>query len=238
MAPSLRKDEKFVIESLCTTYGGSWRIGEDPPDVYLSLSEPENEVAVEISILTQHVVDKFGRTVPRLSQDTGVLRLCDELNEELQNDIPFDVYVVLIISSPLNKIRQTKIALINEIKSIVQKKAPHKQPSEINQNKIEIKLIHGNRPSGKKIVGIVPNQNSNPDILANILYMLSERINNKVIKCTNIVHRPLWLALFNDYWLAELNMFQLSMQKLSITHPFDKIFLILDNKEVHILYET
>lgn len=238
MVLSLRKDEKFVIESICTTYGGTWRIGENPPDAYLSLPESENEVAVEISNLTQHVVDKIGRTVPRLSQDTGVLRLCDELNEELQNDIPFDVYVILIISSPLNKIRQTKTVLINEIKSIVQKKAPHKQIFEINQNKIEIKLIHGNRPSGKKVVGIVPNQNSNPDILANVLYMLSERINDKVTKCTNILHRPLWLALLNDYWLAEPDMFQLSMQKLSIKHPFNKICLVLENKEVHTLYET
>lgn len=238
MASSLREDEEFVIESLCATYGGTWRIGEDPPDAYLSLPEPENEVAVEISILTQHVVDKSGRTVPRLSQDTGVRRLCDELNEELKNDIPSGVYVLLILSSPLNKIRQTKTDLINEIKAIVQKKAPNKQVSEINQNKVEIKLIQGNRPSGKKVVGIVPNQNSSPDILANVLYTLTERINDKVTKCCNIVHRPLWLALFNDYWLAEPDTFQLAMKELSITHPFDKICLVLGNKEVHILYET
>jgi hypothetical protein len=53
MASSLREDEKFVIKALCNTYGGTWRDGEDPPDAYLSLSD--GEVAVEISILTQHV---------------------------------------------------------------------------------------------------------------------------------------------------------------------------------------
>lgn len=238
MASSLREDEEFVIKSLCAAYGGTWRIGEDPPDAYLSLPEPENEVAVEISILTQHVVDKSGRTVPRLSQDSGVIRLCDELNEELKNEIPSGVYVLLTISSPLNKIRQTKIDLIHEIKSIVQKKAPNEQASVISQNKVEIKLIQGNRPSGKKIIGIVPNQNSSPDILANVLHILSERVNDKVTKCSNIVHRPLWLALFNDYWLAEPDTFQRAMKQLSITHLFDKICLILGNKEVHILYKT
>jgi len=30
MALSLREDEKFVIEALCATYDGTWRIGEDP----------------------------------------------------------------------------------------------------------------------------------------------------------------------------------------------------------------
>ncbi|MFH2012652.1 MAG: hypothetical protein ABIJ37_08150 [Pseudomonadota bacterium] len=236
MVSTLREDEKFVIEALCLSYGGTWRIGEDPPDVYMSLAE--NEVAVEILILTQHVVSKYGKPVPRLSQDTGVLRLCDEIGEELKNDIPSGVYVILTISSPLNKIRQTKTDLINGIKEIAQRKAPNKQVLEINQNKVEIRLILGDRQSGKKVVGIVPNQNSNPDILANVLYILNERINDKVTKCRNILHRPLWLALFNDYWLAESDTYELAMKKLSVTHPFDKICLVLGSKEVQTLYEA
>ena len=130
MASSLREDERFVIEALCASYGGTWRIGEDPPDAYMSL--PKNEIAVEISILTQHVVGKPGKTVRRLSQDTGVFRLCDEINEELKNDIPSGVYVLLTISSPLNKIRQTKAVLTNEIRKFAQEKAPNKQAIEIN----------------------------------------------------------------------------------------------------------
>ncbi len=236
MVSSLREDEKFVIEALCDSYGGTWRIGEDPPDAYMSILE--NEIAVEISILTQHVVGKSGKTVPRLSQDTGVLRLCDEINEELKNDIPSGVYVLLTISSPLNKIRQTKAELTNEIRNIAQKKAPNKQAIEINKNRVKIQLILGDRPSGKKVVGVVPNQNSSPDILANVLYILSERINDKVTKCRDIVHRPLWLALFNDYWLAELDTYELAMKKLSVTHQFDKICLVQGSKEVHTLYET
>jgi hypothetical protein len=236
MAPALREDEKFVIEALCAKYGGTYRIGEDPPDAYMSLNG--NEIAVEISILTQHVVIKSGRTVPRLSQDTVVLRLCDEINKELKNDIPSGVYVLITISSPLNKIQQTKADLINKIKEIAQKKSPIREVFATNKNKATIQTLLGERPSGKKVVGVVPNQNSSPDILGNVLYILSERINDKVTKCQNIVHRPLWLALFNDYWLAEPDTYELAMGKLSIEHPFDKICLVLGSKEVHTLYET
>ena len=133
MAPALREDEKFVIEALCAKYGGTYRIGEDPPDAYMSLNG--NEIAVEISILTQHVVIKSGRTVPRLSQDTVVLRLCDEINKELKNDIPSGVYVLITISSPLNKIQQTKADLINKIKEIAQKKSPIREVFATNKNK-------------------------------------------------------------------------------------------------------
>ncbi|HZK12306.1 MAG TPA: hypothetical protein VFD10_08200 [Atribacterota bacterium] len=66
MASSLREDEQFVIEALCASYNGTWRIGEDPPDAYMALKG--NEVAVEISILTQYVVGKSSKSVPRLSQ--------------------------------------------------------------------------------------------------------------------------------------------------------------------------
>jgi hypothetical protein len=236
MASVLREDEKFVIESLCAKYGGTYRIGEDPPDAYMSLNS--NEIAVEISILTQHVVDKSGKPVPRLSQDSGALRLCDELNEDLKSDIPSGVYVLLTISSPLNKTRQTKDELINKIKEIANKDAPIREVFEINENKADIQTVLGERPSGKKVVGVVSNQNSSPDILENVLYMLSERINDKVNKCQNIVHRPLWLALFNDYWLSEPDTYELAMEKLSIEHPFDKICLVLGGKEVHTLYET
>ena len=235
MTVSLREDEQFVIEALCASYGGTWRIGEDPPDAYMSFSG--NEVAVEISILTQHVVDKSGKPVPRLSQDSGVLRLCDEVNEKLKDIIPSGVYILLTISAPLNKIRQTKAELIDEIKRIAQEKAPSEHVIDIKHNKVKIQSILGSRPSGKKIVGIIPNQNSNPNILRNVQYILNERINDKVNKCSSIAHRPLWLALFNDYWLAEPDTYELAMKNLSITHRFDKICLVLGGKQVHTLYE-
>ena len=43
---SLSDDEQFAIESLSSTLGGSWRPGEDPPDVYLM--QGKVEVAIEI----------------------------------------------------------------------------------------------------------------------------------------------------------------------------------------------
>ncbi len=233
MASSLREDENFVIEALCNTYGGTWRVGEDPPDAYILIGG--QEIAVEISILTQHVTDKSGKLVPRLSQDSRVIRLCDELDEEFKSLIPSGVYIMLTISAPLNKIRKTKDYLIHEIKEIVQRNSAIKRVVEINKNRVKIQLISGDRLSGKKVVGVVSNQNSNADILANAEYILNERINEKTKKCSKIVHRPLWLALFNDYWLAGLDTYKLAMKNLSITHQFDKICIVFDNKQVYTL---
>lgn len=61
MSNTLRDNEKFVIEALSGSLGGSWRIGENPPDAYLM--QREVEVAVEISTLTQYVMGRSGNHV-------------------------------------------------------------------------------------------------------------------------------------------------------------------------------
>ena len=101
----------------------------------------DHEVAVEISILTQHVVNESGKVVPRLSQDSGVRRLCDELNEELTNIIPPEMYIILTLSSPLKKIRKFKAALKDKIKSIIHEGNPNEHVFEILENIVKIRFV-------------------------------------------------------------------------------------------------
>jgi hypothetical protein len=57
----------------------------------------EETVAVEISTLTQHVVDERGGTKARLSEDSTALWLADELDKELCKIIPAGRMVVLTL---------------------------------------------------------------------------------------------------------------------------------------------
>lgn len=236
MCNSLSEDEKFVIESLSSSLGGSWRPGEDPPDTYLM--QGNVEVAVEISTLTQHVVGKSGDPEPRLSQDMGVLRMCDELNEEIAELIPSGSYIILTLHAPLEKLRKFKTLLKEKIIDVVDKGKFEQNSFEINGNKVKIHFVKGNRPSGKKVVGIVANKKSSPHISSNVEFILSHRIQDKTYKCSKVVHRPLWLALFNDYWLAETDSYKVAMRQYTEDHPFEKILLISGNGEVHSIYET
>ena len=235
MGSSLRKDEKFVIEALCDEYDGTWRIGEDPPDAYMMLNN--NEIAVEISILTQHVVNESGKSISRLTQDSGVLRLCDDLNVDIGHIIPPGMCLIITVSAPLKKIRKFKDVLKAKILEIIDKGVSTKHILNIYENKVNISFISGTRPSGEKVIGVVANRNSSPDILANVQYILNDRINEKVIKCSKVEYRPLWLALFNDYWLAEPDTYKHAINSSNIEHPFEKICLVFGNKKVHTLYE-
>jgi hypothetical protein len=236
MGGSLNDDEQFVMESLSSSFGGAWRPGEDPPDAYLM--QGNVEVALELSTLTQNVVGTTGTLESRLSQDIGVLRICDELDEELGDLIGSASYAILTLHAPVDKLRKFRSILKGRIIEIVNAGTAEDVSLDISGNNVNVHVVKGQRPSGKKVVGIVANQNSNPNISSNVDFILSHRIQAKTQKCSKVTHRPLWLALFNDYWLAELNSYRYAMQQYSERHPFGKILLISGNREVHSIYET
>ena len=234
----LRPDEQFCIEAVVSSVGGQWSEGEDPPDAYLNTGN--ERIAVEISTLTQYVTDHSAGFKPRLSEDTTAIRLCNELNHDLKNDIPENRTILLILSAPINSARKLKRKLIDEIMALVGSAASNDVTvtREIMGNKITIHLIPNDRPSGKKIVGAVQNENSSADILANATAILADRIDIKTQKCKSLQSGdPLWLVLFNDYWLADIDTYRQAMSKLSVDHPFKKILIISGNKSVEILYE-
>lgn len=236
MSNSIREEERFVVEALCDSLGGEWRPGEDPPDVYLTNNN--SEIAVEISTLTQHVQGKNGQAVPRLSQDSGVLRLCDELDNELRDFIQPDEHISLTLYAPINKLRKFKTKLKENLIEILKSKTTGGIELKIGEKVVKVHIVKGRRPSGKKIVGIVANENSTAHITSNAAFILNDRISKKSEKCSMVQHRPIWLALFNDYWLSEPDTYVNAMKQNQDCHPFEKIFIITGNKKVHLIYET
>ena len=234
----LRSDEQFCIEAVVASVGGQWSVGENPPDAYIS--KGVERIAVEISTLTEYVTDQNKGSRPRFSEDATAIRLCNDLNHELKNDIPDNRTVFLDLSSPINSFRKLKPKLSAEIMALVESAASDDVTvtREIMRNKITIQLFTEDRPSGKKIVGAVQNEKSNADILANASEILADRINIKKQKCKSLQSGyPLWLVLLNDYLLADIDTYRQVMSKLSVEHSFEKILIISRNKSVDILDE-
>lgn len=229
----LRPDEKFCIEAVVASVGGQWFIGENPPDAYLDVGT--KRIAIEISTLTQYITDQKGNFKPRLSEDFTAIRLCNEINQDLANDIPAQRTVLLILTSPINRARKLKIKLAEEIMTLVGRAGSDDITAEreILENKITIRLIPEDRPSGKKVVGIVNNIKSSADILANATAILGDRIAVKTAKCKALKSSsPQWLVLLNDYWLADIETYKQAMSKISIEHLFEQILIVSRSKSV------
>jgi hypothetical protein len=227
----LRSDEDFVIRSLATHFSGQWWPGEDPPDAYLTVS---GEVAaVEISTLTQHVRDSGGDSISRFSEDAPAIWLANELDSELRDVVPDGMLVILTLVSPILKARKTKAQLKDKLAALASRSSEAEVTENVMGNCIEVRIAQDSRPSGKKVVGVVSNQNSSPDILLNARTILEDRIAVKASKCGSLKSGgPLWLALLNDYWLADDRTYRQAFESFSMEHPFKKILLISGNSLV------
>jgi len=230
----MREDEIFVLKSIARQYSATWRPGENPPDGYITYGA--RDVAVEVSTLTQYITDNQG-TRPRNSDDISALRLADELDLALGSSMPDDRRVILILNSPIVAFRKTKIDLEEKILAFVSKNADSHRSEEklsVRGNDLEIILTTSEVRNGKSVIGFVKNRASSSDIMSNAIYMLETRIEDKARKCSSLAE-PVWLALRNDYWLADVGTYRDALNHISISHRFEKILLVSNNGSVDVL---
>ncbi|MDO6445097.1 hypothetical protein Q4493_04840 [Colwellia sp. 1_MG-2023] len=217
-------NEGFVMSSIVEKFGGRFTEGENPPDSYFHLGN--KKIAVEVTRLVQQVQNDKGVMISRLAHDQPAMTLSDHLDNLLKHDIPDDKYVFLILGAPINNIRKTKSELKKEIISQLNSGLV-KQDLIIEKNKISICIHDGTRKTGKKVISAIANRYSDANLLSNIVNLLSDRITSKLKKCkAKAYDGDYWLALYNDYWVADIESYRFAYSKLNIQHDFNKILII------------
>jgi hypothetical protein len=190
--------------------------------------------------LTQHVVDERGGMKPRLSEESTALWLANELEKELSAVIPDGRMFVLTLRAPISNARRTKEALRGRLISLAARNAHETIDVEetILSNRIGIYLTPYDGADRRKVHAAVANQKSDPHILSNARATLEERIATKSNKCSALAgEKPVWLALLNDYFLADDETYKQALAQISDPHIFDKIVLISGNGSVTTLHD-
>ena len=237
----LNPAEKFVIDALVAEFGADWKIGPNPPDAYLLFDT--KTVAVEITTVTQYVTDGGG-TRPRASDDSVLNPMINHLNAQLQEKLIGGYSIGLIISAPVSDVRKTTQRLVSILTTMLDDIVSCPEETIVNIRGNEIKIcIHSRegRPfhdvsSVSKIWGVCQNRSSSPNILANAIQILEERITTKRSKCAGITGIPVWLALLNDYWLADNETYDRAFAAIDVEHPFEKILLVRSDSSIHRLF--
>jgi hypothetical protein len=232
----LREDEEFVITAVADAFSGAWRPGEDPPDAYLMVGS--ESIAIEITTLTQHVMDRRG-TRPRLSDDMLTAKLAKDLNDEFQSLIPDGHTIGLILGSPIREPRKTKAALAEIIRSLLidlNNLIPDRK-MDVRGNPVTIFLNHHGGTEYKKVSAAFVNRGSSADILQNFTLILEQAIKVRSTKCGHLRESgPRWLALFNDYCLTDAETYRHALSLMTFAHPFDEILLIGGDGSVEHLF--
>ena len=220
----IRYEEEFVIEAIAAELSGRWEPGEDPPDAYLTING-HRKIAVEISTLTQNVPSERGRG-SRRTDDAAGIRLVHDLNLELSELVPNGQTVVLSFSVPMSKLPKTKIALMNFLRQKLVEKHSFTTGTDVEFYGNSFNIRTHRRKIGK-IFGAFTHSGSNPDISFNAEQMLEERIADKAMKCRALKNKyELWLALLNDYVLADGFNYKRVLAQTSFEHPFSKIVVV------------
>jgi hypothetical protein len=184
----------------------------------------------------QRVSDDKGAARARLSHDAPAMSFSDSLDEELSPNIPDGLMVVLTLWAPIGNLRKTRTVLAKRIGDLVAADNEIQVTETIEGNEVGIRVTRYERDSGKKVVAVVANRYSSPDILVNAWETLEDRIVDKAGKCRLLSQRPIWLALLNDYRLADVETYRQAFEKLSLQHPFERILIVGGNRSVDDLF--
>ena len=75
------------------------------------------------------------------------------------------------------------------------------------------------------------NTDSSADIGLNARLVLEDRIRRKSTICIGLP-KPIWLAVLNDYWLADTDTYSAAAREIKVAHCFERIFLVSDEGAV------
>lgn len=229
----MRFDEEFVSRALVTFFGGQSLVsaedGEDPPDLYLTINE--SRVGVEVTRLSQFTFELDGTLGNRATQDSFGMRLLEDLNAQVGFLLPSNISLLVGVRMPVlnaSKFKKKLAMWVSQISAMPVLGERYEMMIEDSKATISVVPEHS---TGKKIVGVVANSNSSADILVNARLVLEDRIRTKDFLCAQLT-KPIWLALLNDYCLADADTYTLAARQIKMAHCFERIFLVLGNATV------
>ncbi|WP_158808457.1 hypothetical protein [Beijerinckia sp. L45] len=236
----MRRDEVRVAEALQSHFGVSYRVGENPPDIYLTFES--GDVAVEISTLSQLVDDGEGGLRPRRSAEAPAVKLIKDLNLELGDRIPFGRHFVLVVPSPLTAPRKATKAARELLINMLARPVEFKIESELvwHDSKISVVLYTDAVWKNDKVQGVVSNNGRlGYEIFAVSRAMLKDSISAKAFKCRKALSLgKVWLVLQSDSFFATLKDLHRALICSDIENPFDKILFVERDGSISTIYEA
>ncbi len=232
----MRQDEQFASSCVLSFLGGEATVvdGEDPPDCYFEFEG--DRYAAEISQLRPVSYDRHGNPKNRTTEDTFSMRFSDKLDADLKHGLPPKMCLCLDIQGPIRAPRKFKRELRNIVVSIIDEGLTvegWRKSYEIADNLVSIASFTRDSQTGRQIVSIVSNDDAQPWIQGDARVILADRITEKENIMSGVSSNdPRWLILLNAHPMATVTEYQAAYKQLSITHGFERVFLIEENGSV------
>lgn len=239
----MRADEEYVKNAM-TAYLIKNNIechilqGEDPPDYYVKINK--KKILFEV---TQGIDGYYedGVFVSRLCSDAPILNIGKWLKLQINDDIPCDRMILVYVEGPIVRntsfkwqLKYTLLDFISSNSKVVEN-CTEWTKMQVNNMRIQVIMKKRDKSDTRSIILFTqPRFNKlRANIEKNVQDILVDILQKKEVAMSKVnFNGEKWLAILNQYPLANDQVYYRTLTKMSINHSFSKIFYIGENQTV------
>jgi hypothetical protein len=231
----LKKRERAAIEAVAKHFSATWGESENRSDAHILIAG--TRIAVEITTLKQPIGVRRDPPKPGLRFDKVVRRVNARLQSALRESVPDGTTVLFTMTAPIRLAAKTAEELETKIRTrLARRSTPVPYNGTINGNRIRVRLVRSNSRQISKVIGLVHNPDSDPDMLLQLMQSLLQLGRAAAEK-----HRPAnstkqrWLVVIVEGGLSHIETSRQVYAELSIPTDFTKILMVFEGGRVETL---
>jgi hypothetical protein len=233
----MRKQEQVAIGLVARHYSAMWETDGTPPESYVSIAG--KRILIDVTNAGQNNAKWSGSAKARLRFDRVAVGLVRRLKDSLHESVPDERAVILTVSAPIRLPSKTAAALEDVIRTaLVHRPVPKECKHTIHGNRVRVRLAKCGSKQESKVIGLVHNPDSDPDMLLDIT--------ESMLQCIGAAAgRPVpagfagdrWLVVVNEHGHSRIETYRQIYSQLSMPTDFTKILMLFAGGRVEILTE-
>ncbi|MDQ2859314.1 MAG: hypothetical protein M3T55_01005 [Pseudomonadota bacterium] len=232
----LSKEERAAIEAVAKRFFATWEKGNgDSPDAYLTIAG--ERIAVEVTAIGEGTAARGALTKPRLRLDRVAVGLVGRLQAALSASVPDGEAVILTVTAPIRLPSKTAGELQGKIGDwLARRSAPAEIKETIGGNRIRVCFVKGVSRRMPKVIGLVHNPDSDPDVLLGLTQSLLLHIGAAADR------RPpdkftgdRWLVVADEDGLSHIETYRRVCSQLCVSTDFKRILIAPAGGQIEIL---
>lgn len=206
--------------------------GEDPPDYYIKINK--KKILFEVTQGIQGYYED-GAFVSRTGSDEPILNIGKWLKAQINDQIPCDRKILMYIEGPIVKnckfrwqLKDSLLAFIN-VNSKAEEDCTGWTHIQVSNIEIQVKITKREISDNRSIILFTKPQfnKTTVNIDKNVQAILTNILHKKEEAMSKVkFNGQKWLAILNQYPLADDGTYYRALTKVSVNHSFNKIFYI------------
>jgi hypothetical protein len=231
----LSKRERAAIEAVAKHFSGTWGESDTSADAHIAIAG--TRIAVNVTALKQPLGVRKDPPKPGLRFDKVVRRVNARLQSALRESVPDGTTVLFTMTAPIRLAAKTAEVLETKIRArLARRSTPVPLKSTIHGNRIRVRLVRSNSRPFSKVIGLVHNPDSDPDMLLQLMQSLLQLGLAAAEKRRPAKSAKLrWLVVIIEGGLSDIETYRQVYAELSIPTDFTKILLVFAGGRVETL---